>query len=85
MGGGNWAENAALITGPQAVITTMFAQLNLPDRLMDFFDPDSFVNWSQLEWLTGESESQIYGEGPSPSTPARTATGLLASISKFFQ
>ena len=84
-GGSNWAENAALITGPQAVIRTMFAQLNLPDRLMDFFDPDSLANWSELEWLTAESESQSYGEGPSPSTSARTATGLLASISKFFQ
>jgi hypothetical protein len=57
----NWAENAALITGPQAVNKKMFNYLGMPQILYQEMDQETFENWKNLEWITQESQNQEYG------------------------
>ncbi len=67
------------------MITTMFAQfdmLDMPDRLIDCFDPQTHVNWSKLEWLTVESENQAYGATSGSQSVGQTVLGLFESLRK---
>lgn len=60
-GRAEWSNNAALISGPQQVILTMFEMLGpATQRLIDEMEPRTFQNWCRLQWLTAESESQHY-------------------------
>lgn len=71
-----WADTAALITGPQAMIRTMYQHVGVSERpLIESMDRDTLGHWSRLDWLTEESEHQSYDTGAARGGASHTGAG----------